>query len=231
MTVSMHEFPDTRGGGAAARPVPALVTPARRGIYRSFGKRLVDATAIALAAPVVVPLVAALALIVALDGGSPFYTQQRVGRHGRHFRMWKLRSMVADADSRMADLLERDPAARAEWDLTQKLKSDPRVTRFGRLLRRTSLDELPQLWNVVTGEMSLVGPRPMLPNQQQLYPGTAYYQLRPGITGYWQTAGRNATSFEARAGFDAAYAADLSLATDIRVLARTVGVVVKATGY
>ncbi len=233
MTISYNEFPD---GLAALQALPdrqdtLIVTPAKRGLYRNIGKRMLDVAAIFMAAPVVVPLVAALAVVVALDGGKPFYTQQRIGMHGRRFRMWKLRSMVPDADSRIAEHLEQHPAARAEWDTTQKLKSDPRITRFGHVLRRSSLDELPQLWNVLIGDMSLVGPRPMMNNQQAMYPGTAYYGLRPGITGYWQTAGRNATTFEARAGFDASYDAELSLATDAVVLVRTVGVVVKATGY
>jgi len=233
MTISFPEFP--RGFGIAenapAQPGELIVLPAKRGIYRNGVKRLLDVSAILMAAPIVMPLVAVLALIVARDGGQPFYTQVRVGRHGRRFRMWKLRSMVADADSRMAEHLEQHPAARAEWDSTQKLKNDPRITRFGQLLRRSSLDELPQLWNVLIGDMSLVGPRPMMTCQQGMYPGTAYYGLRPGITGYWQTAGRNATTFEARAGFDTAYDADLSLATDTRIMVRTVGVVLKATGY
>ena len=160
----------------------------------------------------------------------PFYTQTRVGKGGRQFRMWKLRSMVVDADSRMDAYLASNPAARAEWDSTQKLQQDPRVTPLGQFLRKSSLDELPQLWNVLTGDMSLVGPRPMMPNQQIMYPGTAYYALRPGITGYWQTAGRSRTTFEARAEFDAAYEQDLTLMTDVRILARTVGVVLNGTG-
>jgi len=131
----------------------------------------------------------------------------------------------------MTEHLTASPAARAEWDSTQKLKNDPRITRFGQFLRKSSLDELPQLWNVLLGDMSLVGPRPMMTSQQSMYSGTAYYALRPGITGYWQTAGRNATTFEARAGFDTAYEADLSLGTDVKLLVQTVGVVMKATGY
>ncbi|MEZ5798324.1 MAG: sugar transferase [Paracoccaceae bacterium] len=201
------------------------------GVYRRGFKRLLDIAAIVAAAPVVVPMVAALAVMVARNGGSPFYSQVRVGKGGKPFRMWKLRSMVNDADSRMEAYLAENPAARAEWDSTQKLKEDPRVTPLGQMLRRTSLDELPQLWNVLVGDMSLVGPRPMMLNQRTIYPGTAYYRLRPGITGYWQTAGRNKTTFEARAGFDAEYEADLSLMTDLRILARTVGVVLKGTGY
>ncbi len=237
MTIS---YPRFRGAGPVAldrvefgsvAPVRLAEPPLRRkGLYRGFLKRAMDVTAILLAAPIVVPVVAALALAVSRDGGRPFYTQQRVGRHGRAFRMWKLRSMVSDADDRMAQYLADNPAARAEWDETQKLKNDPRVTPLGRFLRKSSLDELPQLWNVLVGDMSLVGPRPMMLNQQALYPGMAYYALRPGITGFWQTAGRNRTSFEARAEFDASYERDLSLATDMRILARTVGVVLNGTG-
>lgn len=204
--------------------------PRRRGVYRNLVKRIVDVTAIVLAAPVVVPLVAVLAVAVAKDGGQPFYTQKRVGRHGKMFRMWKLRSMVADADLRLQEHFAENPTAREEWDRTQKLKDDPRVTPLGQFLRKSSLDELPQLWNVLVGDMSLVGPRPMMPCQQAIYPGLAYYALRPGITGYWQTAGRNRTTFEARADYDEAYEAELTLATDARILMRTVSVVVKGTG-
>jgi lipopolysaccharide/colanic/teichoic acid biosynthesis glycosyltransferase len=139
--------------------------------------------------------------------------------------------MVPDADMRMADYLESNPDARTEWDQTQKLKSDPRITRSGHFLRQTSLDELPQLWNVLIGEMSLVGPRPMMLSQQNMYPGTAYFALRPGLTGYWQTAERNCSTFAARAEYDTNYEADLSLATDLKLLVLTVGVVVKSTGH
>lgn len=233
MTISFPEFPGAYPAvsESLAQPEALVTVPRKPGLYRNLGKRLLDVTAILLAAPVVVPLVGVLALAVARDGGKPFYTQVRIGRGGRRFRMWKLRSMVADADTRIAEYLEQHPAAKKEWDSTQKLKNDPRITRFGRILRKSSLDELPQLWNVLIGDMSLVGPRPMMTSQQSLYPGTCYYGLRPGITGYWQTAGRNATTFEARAGFDSAYDADLSLTTDAAVLMRTVGVVLKATGY
>jgi lipopolysaccharide/colanic/teichoic acid biosynthesis glycosyltransferase len=202
----------------------------RPGFYRNFVKRALDVTAILLAAPIVVPLVGALAFAVSRDGSKAFYTQQRIGKHGRSFRMWKLRSMVPDADERMEAYLASNPAARAEWDETQKLKNDPRVTPFGRFLRKSSLDELPQLWNVFIGDMSLVGPRPMMLNQQALYPGMAYYALRPGITGYWQTAGRNRTTFEARAEYDGVYEENVTFSTDMGILVRTVGVVVNGTG-
>lgn len=207
------------------------VVPSGNGPYRRVFKRLFDITAILMAAPVVLPVVAIAALMVARDGGKPFYTQMRVGLAGKRFRMWKLRSMVCDADARMEDYLNSNPSARLEWDSTQKLKADPRITKMGRFLRKSSLDELPQLWNVLIGDMSLVGPRPMMINQQNLYPGTAYYAVRPGITGFWQTAGRNRTTFEARAEYDDAYEAGLSLVTDLKILGATVGVVVNGTGY
>lgn len=220
------------GGHVTGKPrIQTVAETSKGGVYRKVFKRMLDITAIAIAAPVVVPTIAVLAAAVALEGGNPFYSQIRIGRGGRTFRMWKLRSMVKDADARLEDYLASDPSAREEWDTTQKLKSDPRITRFGRIIRRTSLDELPQLWNVFIGDMSLVGPRPMMTNQQSMYPGSAYYKLLPGITGYWQTVGRNNTSFEARAAYDAAYETDVSFKGDLAILARTVSVVLKGTGY
>ena len=231
MTISFPEFPSA---SAVAVERFASLAPANESIsgpYRRIFKRLLDLSTIVVAVPIVAPLVVGLAVGVALRGGQPFYSQSRVGRGGRIFRMWKLRSMVTDADARMAGYLSANPAAKAEWDETQKLRNDPRITPFGRFLRRSSLDELPQLWNVLTGDMSLVGPRPMMPCQQGLYPGEAYYELRPGITGYWQTAGRNRTTFSARAAFDAAYEEHVTLRTDVQILARTFGVVLRGTGY
>nr|WP_235962465.1 sugar transferase [Jannaschia marina] len=198
--------------------------------YRAHLKRGLDIFLVLLAAPLVLPLVALLALLVALDGGSAFYSQERLGLGGRRFRMWKLRSMVVGADAALRAHLAADLAARAEWDRDQKLAHDPRITRVGRLIRKTSLDELPQLWNVLTGDMSLVGPRPMLPEQRALYPGHAYFRLRPGLTGSWQVSDRNATSFAARADFDLTYDRALSLLTDLTIIAATIGVVLRATG-
>jgi exopolysaccharide production protein ExoY len=144
--------------------------------------------------------------------------------------MWKLRSMVKNADQRLEAYLATNPEARAEWDSTQKLRDDPRVTLFGRIMRKTSLDELPQIWNVLKGDMSLVGPRPMMLEQQALYPGLAYYKLRPGITGNWQITDRNKTTFAARAEYDRDYAATVSLGADVGILAKTVRVVLNGTG-
>jgi len=202
-----------------------------RTFYARYLKRPLDVAAVLLAAPIVLPVVVILALVILWRGDRPFYTQLRVGRSGRSFRLWKLRTMVEDAETRLAEYLAADPRARAEWDLTQKLKNDPRITPTGRFLRKTSLDELPQLWNVLRGDMSLVGPRPMMLEQAQLYPGADYYHLRPGVTGLWQISDRNDSSFAARAGFDACYAAKLSLAGDLAIIARTAGVVLRCTGY
>lgn len=199
-------------------------------LYREHFKRGLDILLVLLVAPIVLPLVALLAVLVALDGGSPFYSQDRLGLNGRRFRMWKLRSMITGADAALEAHLAANPAARAEWDRDQKLAHDPRITRLGKLIRRTSLDELPQLWNVLTGDMSLVGPRPMLPEQRALYPGQAYFRLRPGLTGAWQVSDRNATTFAARAEFDLTYDRALSLLTDLTIILATFSVVLRATG-
>ena len=201
------------------------------GVYRRSLKRAFDILAILAAAPIVLPVVLILGLLARLDGGPAFYVQDRVGMGGRTFRLWKLRSMVVDAERRLEEYLVANPAARSEWNETQKLKNDPRITRVGRLLRKTSLDELPQLWNVFRGDMSLVGPRPMMPDQQELYPGKAYYTLRPGLTGFWQISDRNHSSFAGRAIFDNQYAERLSLLTDVAVLLQTVRTVLRGTGY
>ncbi|MFB9222919.1 sugar transferase [Paracoccus cavernae] len=202
-----------------------------RSPYARFCKRPLDILLVLLVMPIALPLVVILSAIIALEGGSPFYSQLRVGRSGRSFRLWKLRSMVKNADERLEDYLDSDPAARAEWDLTQKLKKDPRITKFGRFLRKSSLDELPQLFNVFKGDMSVVGPRPMLLDQAQLYPGADYYHLRPGVTGLWQISDRNDSTFAARASFDARYAMNLSFLSDFRIMAQTFGVVLRGTGY
>jgi exopolysaccharide production protein ExoY len=201
------------------------------GLYRSALKRGFDICLVLMAAPIVLVVVGLLAILVAFDGGRPFYSQDRVGRSGRVYTMWKLRSMVADADAKLEAHLAHDPAARVEWDATQKLKFDPRTTRFGRLIRKCSMDELPQLWNVLMGDMSLVGPRPMMPNQQDLYPGRAYYRLRPGITGPWQVSARNDSTFADRARFDTDYDRTMSLRNDLGLLLATVRVVLHGTGH
>ncbi len=215
----------------ASAPFGLVTVPGRGGLYRSALKRVFDVAVILAAAPLVLPVILALALIVARDGHNPFYWSWRVGRGGRNFRMLKLRTMVPNAHELLQQHLARNPEARAEWEVSQKLRNDPRITRFGRFLRKTSLDELPQLWNVLKGDMSLVGPRPMLPEQRALYPGLAYYALRPGITGLWQVSDRNDSEFAKRADFDRQYDECLSFGTDLRLLFKTVSVVLRGTGY
>lgn len=199
-------------------------------LYRSHLKRMLDIVIVLAAAPIAVPVVAGLAAVALAQGTSPFYSQPRLGRGGREFRIVKIRTMVADADAALEAHLARDAQAREEWERTQKLRQDPRVTRFGCALRRSSLDELPQLWNVLLGHMSIVGPRPMMVSQKALYPGTAYFELRPGITGPWQVSKRNASSFADRAAFDTEYHERLSIWTDLAILSRTMGVVLRGTG-
>lgn len=211
-------------------PREAWLLPHRERLYRRTFKRVIDVAFVLLIAPFVLPMVLALCVLIALDGSSPFYTQLRVGKGGRTFRLWKLRSMVPDADKRLARHLADNEAARMEWNAYQKLASDPRITTLGLALRKTSFDELPQLWNVLKGDMSLVGPRPMMPEQRDLYPGHAYYALRPGVTGPWQVSDRNTATFAQRAEFDTAYERNVSFATDVRLLIATVGVVLRGTG-
>jgi lipopolysaccharide/colanic/teichoic acid biosynthesis glycosyltransferase len=200
--------------------------------YRRFFKRFSDVVLLIITAPVTLPLIGLLGLFIWLKTGThPFYTQSRIGKNGQTFKLWKLRTMVPGAESLLNEYLAGNPVAKSEWDETQKLKNDPRITHIGQILRKTSLDELPQLWNVFVGDMSLVGPRPMMPEQQVLYTGLDYYKLRPGITGFWQISDRNEGSFAARAQFDADYNAQLSAGTDVAVLLATFAVVLRGTGY
>ena len=156
--------------------------------------------------------------------GPAFYRHERVGRSGRPIGCLKLRTMVVDADGRLAELLASDPALAEEFALTFKLKKDPRVTRLGHLLRRTSLDELPQLVNVLRGEMSLVGPRPITEEEMRRYGQYMPIVLsaRPGMTGLWQVSGRNDVSYATRVALDVQYAFGQSLGGDLSILARTV---------
>ncbi|MEN9409494.1 MAG: hypothetical protein RL216_1468 [Pseudomonadota bacterium] len=185
------------------------VAGARAGrFYLSYGKRAVDLVLVAVTALPVGILVAVLALMIAAGGASPIFGHERVGKGGRVFRCWKLRTMVPDAEARLIRHLETNPEAAREWAETQKLSHDPRVTRIGHLLRRSSLDELPQLWNVLRGDMSIVGPRPVTETELDRY-GTAraaYLAMRPGITGLWQVRGRNSLSFMKRIAMDVEYA-------------------------
>lgn len=202
----------------------------RSGLYRRGGKRALDVALVVLGAPIVIPLIAIVAFLVALDGANPFYRQTRVGRHGREFRMLKLRTMVPGADEALAELIREDPRLAREWQINQKIENDPRITPIGRVLRRVSLDELPQVWNVVLGDMSLVGPRPIMASQRDLYDGSAYFDMRPGITGLWQVSARN-KGFLCRVDYDQRYHDGLSFWTDLRLLVQTAVVVARGTGW
>ncbi|WP_246175327.1 sugar transferase [Paracoccus limosus] len=202
-------------------------------LYVRYGKRSLDVTGALLVAAMLLPVICLVACLVRMQGRNVIFGHERVGRDGRHFRCFKFRSMVPDAETRLRELLERDPAARAEWEEHHKLDNDPRITRLGQTLRRTSLDELPQLWNVLRGDMSLVGPRPVTPTELTERYGDhagAYQTVRPGVTGAWQVSGRNNLSYEQRVRLDRDYARDHSLTGDLSILIRTVKVVVAPNG-
>lgn len=201
-------------------------------LYGRRAKRWIDVGGVILILPVVAPVLLIACFLTCLQGGPVFFGHVRIGRGGRAFRCWKIRTMIPDAPEQLERLLATDAGARAEWMRCRKLRHDPRVTRLGRLLRRTSLDELPQLWNVLKGEMSLVGPRPVtlaeLPGYGLAMP--RYLALRPGVTGLWQVSGRTALRFDARADIDARYHDTLSFAGDLRILCRTAGEVLRRSG-
>ena len=178
------------------------------------------------------PLLLAVAILAASDGGAPLYGQIRVGRHGRTFRLRKFRSMTVDSEVRLRRLLDADPAARLEWDRERKLRHDPRITRVGRFLRKSALDELPQLWNVFRGDMSLVGPRPVVEAELERYgdEADAYLMVRPGITGLWQVAGRNDVDYGRRVALDAWYVRHWSLWNDLVVLFMTLPALLSRRG-
>lgn len=214
---------------SASVPFPPFAISSSAAIYL---KRWLDLVAALLLAPLVLLLIAPICLLVMLDGGKPIYRHLRIGRGGRIFHCYKIRSMTPDAEARLKTLLETNDPAREEWEGQFKLKDDPRITRLGRFLRRTSLDELPQLWNVMRGEMSFIGPRPIVPDELEKYGefAPAYLACLPGISGLWQVNGRNDTTYEARVAFDTRYAREWSLLLDVRIVLKTLPVVLKARG-
>lgn len=202
--------------------------------YARFGKRCFDVVFAIALLPILVPVIALLWVLARRDGGPGFYAQDRVGLNGKPFRCYKMRTMVMNAEKVLQDLCDTDPVVAAEWLTNQKLAKDPRITRVGRILRATSLDELPQIWNVLRGEMSFVGPRPFMVEQDALYRsagGEAYYHLRPGITGLWQIEGRGTTSFVSRVQYDNDYLKRFSILLDIKLIIKTVTVVFNRTGH
>jgi Undecaprenyl-phosphate galactose phosphotransferase WbaP len=198
-----------------------------------FTKRLLDLVLTSLGLLLIAPLFALISWLIKLDSRGPiFYLQKRLGQDGVRFSAFKFRTMHGDGEQRLAEVLARDPALRVEYEQFHKLSVDPRVTRVGRLLRKYSLDELPQLLNVLLGQMSLVGPRPYLEREIEAMTGREAIVLRvkPGITGYWQVTERNASTFEHRVRLDVEYVRSWSPWLDLYVIARTVPVVLGGTG-
>ncbi|MCX7633627.1 MAG: undecaprenyl-phosphate galactose phosphotransferase WbaP [Turneriella sp.] len=199
-----------------------------------FTKMVFDISLVLLSLPLLLPFFIVIAAVIRITSRGPaIYGQTRIGKNGRRFKVLKFRTMYRDAESRLQELLAHDPAARAEWQKYHKLRNDPRITPIGRWLRRSSLDELPQLLNVLKGEMSLVGPRPVTEAElRERYRERAdYYKLvRPGITGLWQISGRNDVSYEERVNLDTWYVFNWSLYIDMVILYKTIGVVLRQRG-
>ena len=212
-----------------ANPSQSDRAPAPEGL----SLRIMDLAVVVAALLILFPVMVAIAASVWLqDRGPIFFGHTRVGRDGRAFRCWKFRSMCPDAGRILAEHLAGDPLARAEWELNHKLRRDPRITPLGLVLRKLSLDELPQLWNVLIGEMSLVGPRPIVPEEARRYGHdfAAYCSCRPGVTGLWQISGRNDVSYDSRVALDVRYASTRSVALNLSILLRTIPAVVMRKG-
>lgn len=205
---------------------------ARNSVYRRFGKRGFDIAFVLAILPFLLPLIGVLALLVRRDGAPAFFLHERVGRNGEPFTCFKLRTMVADADARLQRYLEDHPEKRAIWERDFKLPDDPRVTPTGRLLRRLSLDELPQFFNVLLGQMSIVGPRPVTAPELAFYGDQreAVLSVRPGITGPWQVGGRNDLAYIDRVQLDLGYVHRFGFAGDLRLICATVVVALRGTG-
>jgi Undecaprenyl-phosphate galactose phosphotransferase WbaP len=224
-------------GGSIAYSAPAARRSLDDGPRRLFRyrviKRTLDIFLVVVCSPILLILFATIAAAVRFSSPGPiFFSHRRIRRHGAFFSMWKFRTMSVNSGQILEDYLAAHPEARAEWRKTHKLKHDPRVTRVGNFLRRTSLDELPQLWNVFTGSMSLVGPRPIVAAEVEKYgPYFADYCLvKPGVTGLWQVSGRSQTTYAERVQLDSHYAHHWSLLNDFKILLKTFASVVNQDG-
>jgi exopolysaccharide production protein ExoY len=195
-------------------------------------KRVVDLVTCLLAAPFLLVIGLPIAIVLKLDGGSIVYAQPRVGANGRQFACLKFRSMVRNADERLQQMLAADSRAREEWSHYQKLNDDPRITWFGKFLRAYSLDELPQFINVLRGDMSVVGPRPIMIDQIDIYGEhfATYCAMKPGITGVWQVSGRNERTFAERVRLDSQYVDSWSIAGDLKIMLLTIPAVLQGKG-
>lgn len=201
--------------------------------FHDVAIRAVDLIIAALAIAFLFPLLIAVYVCVrASDGGPGIFHQHRIGKDGQTFRCLKFRSMVVDANERLAELLRTDPEALAEWRRDQKLRKDPRITLFGHFLRKSSIDELPQLWNVLRGEMSIIGPRPIVAEEVERYGRyfVEYVKVKPGLSGLWQVSGRNDVSYRRRVALDVAYVRNRSIQLNLSIMVRTVPVVLLSRG-
>ena len=198
-----------------------------------FIKRFIDLAICILVSPIVLPVVGIIALIVKFTSPGPvFYGHKRVGKNHSELKCWKFRSMCIDAEERLKEILATDPVRAAEWEKDRKFTDDPRVTKFGKILRKTSLDELPQLWNIFTGQMSFVGPRPVTEPELAKYKQFSEYVLSvtPGLSGMWQISGRSDTGYEERINLDTYYIQNWSIWLDIWIIIKTIVVVLKGKG-
>lgn len=202
-----------------------------RSVKKSF-KRCMDVCGALAGLMLLSPIFFYLIYKIRQDGGSAFYGHTRLGKNGVPFKCWKFRSMVPNSQEVLDDLLRKDPAARREWELTYKLKNDPRITKIGHFLRKSSLDEIPQLFNVLKGEMSLVGPRPIVADEIKYYNDDIkyYFSVKPGVTGLWQVSGRSDTSYRKRVKLDNFYVRHYSILRDIKIMIKTVFVVLRREG-
>jgi lipopolysaccharide/colanic/teichoic acid biosynthesis glycosyltransferase len=228
----VFSLPDA--GFALPAHIPLIHSDSPQRLFRyRFIKRGIDITLVVLSAPFVLLLLAAIVVAVRLSSPGPiFFSHRRIRRHGAFFTMWKFRTMCVDSAEVLETYLAAHPLARAEWRKTHKLKHDPRVTPVGDFLRRTSLDELPQLWNVLSGSMSLVGPRPIVAAEVEKYGEffADYCLVKPGITGLWQVSGRCACTYAERVQLDRRYAHHWSLTTDVQILIKTLPSVINQDG-
>jgi exopolysaccharide production protein ExoY len=209
------------------------VAPGEGAPIGGIQKRIFDVVAASLIIIILLPIFGLIALAIKLcDGGDIFYGHRRIGHNGKPFFCFKFRTMVPDSDQRLAAYLQSDPVARAEWASCRKLRHDGRVTGIGYVLRKLSLDELPQLLNVIRGEMSLVGPRPIVREEIYLYGESSQYYLRsrPGITGAWQASGRSDISYDQRVKIDRHYVEHWTFTRDLMIILKTVPVVLSARG-
>jgi Undecaprenyl-phosphate galactose phosphotransferase WbaP len=226
-----YSFPET-GTQVSGRSRRNHRIPSQLFRYRVM-KRGMDITAVLLALPVLVPLFLAVGCLVVLSSPGPiFYSHRRIRQNGAFFSMWKFRTMCVNSAEVLEEYLSRNPEARAEWTKTHKLRHDPRVTKIGQFLRRYSLDEFPQIWNVLTGKMSLVGPRPIVAAEVEKYKDSfSYYcRVKPGLTGLWQVSGRSTLTYDQRVALDRQYVESWSLSQDLGILLRTLPSVVSQDG-